>query len=315
MHKDITQEERQYLENIMRNGNQHLKNCASLFNMSDKKFRQKLFKSLDIGEDYKTWKGITEKQIAALEVGIPYIQNVRRIQNTIVSAYYKMAEKQSYYWYSCNIDRNYVRHDYLSECCIAIIDAIYGYSDSDASFTTYVWSAIYNRLLGLAPGFNNPFGKPHNDRVRKLLQQFDKLKNSKSYRANDDEIIEEMELSSSDAFDLRAARVRVVSTSQSTKEEQQEFDVVDYRSKINKDEVEIIRKVLEKADPKLTYMEKVCLNAFLQGEIGWQTKVANTHWNDKTNELYSKMAITIFWRKTLEKIKKLYNELLNKDAA
>jgi DNA-directed RNA polymerase specialized sigma subunit len=291
---------------IMRKGNKNLKLLAEDLGMEQRAFRIKLFKKSFKASD---WPGITDNQAAAIVAAIPSIQAVRSIEYKMLCGHAPLARKHALsfgkrnYGGVCEID------DFYQEALMAVLDAIYSYTEETA-FTTFAWHAITRRLT-TAANKANPF-TPLTNEAMKLVRLFDKTANSFNGKVSDDEVYAKMNITESELAVLKDARRKIINGSQIV-QEGEESSVVDYtegRCGIDgeRDTVPCNYELYEAIDRAgLTELEREVILCTMYPYYGWQADLAkNTH-NPKTGRPYSRMTINNVLKSALDKVKKAYS--------
>lgn len=291
---------------IMRKGNKNIKMLAEDLGMEQREFRKKLFKQSFKASD---WPGITDSQAAAIVAAMPSIQAVRNIEYKMLCAHAAMARKHALSFGKRNYGGVCEIEDFYQEALMAVLDAIYSYTEESA-FTTFAWHAITRRLT-TAENKANPF-TPLTNEAMKLVRLFDKTANSFNGKVSDDEVYAKMNITDEELAVLKDARRKVVSGSQIV-QDGEESSVVDYtegRSGIDgeRDTVPCNYELYEAIDRAgLTEMEREVILCTMYPYYGWQADLAkNTH-NPKTGRPYSRMTVNNVLKSALEKVKKAYS--------
>lgn len=131
----------------MRKGNRQLKHLADTTGMEHRKFRARLFKK---AFDPADWPELNEIQLAEFEPALPDINAVRVIENKMMCQFSRLARRHANAWAKKMGGTVVDAEDYLQEALMALLDAIYGYTEDDTQFITFAWLVIQNRLTTAA---------------------------------------------------------------------------------------------------------------------------------------------------------------------
>jgi DNA-directed RNA polymerase specialized sigma subunit len=276
----------------MTTGNTLIKKWAStlLGNRKERQFRKRLFQ----GE----FKG----QISQGE--LESILAVKDIQDEVFCGYTRLASKIANKW--CNDARHNKSHieDYTQEALMALIEAIYGYTEGGVKFITYAWVTIQNRMKTFDVKEKNLIApsKVH----RALVSDYNKTKQKANGHMTFDETVTRMELSSVEIKLLGEALVKV------TGESDFGTDDVSRQNPINNlvassipvehaCEVAEVQDAIENAG--LTALERSALDASLNASHGWKKAFSDQHINPKTGKSYSRASVAIVLERAHQKVK------------
>lgn len=286
----------------MRKGNSEIKRLAKMTGMEDRKFRAKLFK-------HETG-GWSDEQLEQIVQVLPAIQAVRDIEWKMMCQFSQLARKLANSW-SKKIGINDAR-DYLQEALMALLDAIYAYTDEDTQFITFAWWAISNRLT-TAANKDNPFS-PLTNEAMGLLKRYEEAKISLNRHATDQDIYDVCGFSEDECRTLRDAQVKVFNASSIERRPnglvdlggEETFDYTANRSGIDH-ESEIVHSyevhdIVKCAN--LTKMERRVIEASLESSHhGWQSDFAKNTICKSTGQPYTRQRIMQIYQCALEKIK------------
>lgn len=294
---------------VMRKGNTQLRTLAKLTGMEDRKFRAKLFK-----DGLNDW---TEEQHAQIAQAMPDIQAVRNIEWKMMRQFSRLARKLSNSWSKKLGGSAFDKEDYLQEALMALLDAIYGYTDEDTQFITFAWWIIRNRLT-TAANKDNPFS-PLTNEAMGLLKRFDEAKLKLNRYATDQDVYDACGFTEEECKVIREAQVKVYNAS-AIKDElkggdgSQGFEGSDtsgdytaQRSGIDREKDTVVvsyevRDAVKRA--RLTTMERKVIEAAMQASYrhGWQTDFAENNVCEATGKPYSRQRIMQVYQRALEKI-------------
>ena len=287
---------------IMAKGNTLLKECAEMMGLDNRAFRGLLFrKKLDI-------TNLNPEQLDKLNEAIPAIYAVRdQCENKILHNYCKLARKRALvaaHGNATNFD------EYYQEGIIAIVDAIYGYTNTSINLTTFVYKCVQNGI-NKAVNRANPFC-PLTAEALKLRHGFNVKKSELNRRTNDTEVVEAMGLSDKESKILFAANINVVNEifALNSINDDHFDDYTSSRRNVNRDvkEVYVIRKDARQAikDANLSDAELGVLIGNMFPYTGWQENVASKHINPSTNKRFTRAAIPHILERAIKKVKVVY---------
>lgn len=211
---------------------------------------------------------------------------VKQIEEDLVLKYQALVNKLAYRWASCE--------DAVSEANIGLLHAIRGYSNSSVKFMTYAYKTITNHLM--------VFGDPN----YKLKSAYTKckveLENDGGRFYTFEEVCDFMELNDKEKNLLAASMHKNVSLDKVAdsfdKSQKNPLDS-SILSELKSNFSEIVKSI------HLDDWEKIVLNAYLSAsnKAGWQTEIARSTINPKTNKPYSRRAPHVAMQRIKEKIK------------
>ncbi len=205
--------------------------------------------------------------------------------------------------------------DYLNEGYIALLDAIYGYTNNQINFSTFAWASLKNRMIWTTNGSNPmcPLTTPD----LALLVKYEKSRQSFNDRATFDQVTEAMGLTEEQRKLLSSIMTTVHAESQLDKTGMSTDNDSDYTSlgsmQENKESptetVEVVRDAIKRAG--LTEFEQLVLDTSMNEYYGWQTDLARKNINPNTNKPLSKTRIAQVLRSAQQKVR---SALLRKAA-
>ncbi len=292
----------------MRKGNTHLKTLAEVTGMEQRAFRARLFKGTFAPVN---WPELNEEQVALFVQAMPFIQAVRDIEWKMLCAFSRLARKHANSWAKKMNGTVVDNEDYLQEAMLALLDAIYSYTQEETQFITFAWWVIHNRLT-TAANKNSPFS-PLTNEAMGLLKRFDEAKAKLNRHVTDEEVYEACGFTDDERAVISDAKVKVFNASHAQEnaslyEGGMCNDYTETRRGIanEKDTVPCnyeVREAMERAN--LTERERTCVETHLCPHYGWQTELAK-QWG------VSKMTVGHTLQRALSKIKAAY---LKRDVA
>lgn len=283
-HINLKPEEMQEMQEIMSKGNIPLKECAAMFGMTGGEFRGKLFnKRLDTST-------LSPEQVQKLEDSKPLIMAVRdKCEHKILSGFARMVYKQAKAAAANSSDAKNTFLEYEQVGTLAVLDCIYGYTDTKIKFITYVWRSV-RRRINVTINRLNPFC-PLTNEAMDLVQSFDETKLKLNRPANAEEVIEAMEITPHQRTVLFAAGTRMVNQQQREREDES-GDYTALRRGIDGDfhEVSVIRNDARQAikNAALSDIELHLLLGEMFPYTGWREDISSKFINPKTGKRYTR---------------------------
>src|ERR1019366_3484513 len=196
---------------IMRQGNLCLRECADTLDMDHRAFRSKLFKGQF---NPAQWSGIRLEQISLIEKSLPAINEVRKLESTLLAGFVHLVLRHANSWGKRRSGTVVDFADYVQESVMALIDAIYAYTLEDAKFISFAWNIIRNRCAS-ASNKNHPLNPLTNEALG-LMQRFEQEKRKLSMVGpiNDENVIQAMQVNECQTEIIRSSLVKVVHSSQ-----------------------------------------------------------------------------------------------------
>lgn len=273
---------------VMRKGNRQLKYLADTTGMEHRKFRARLFKKVF---DPADWPELNEVQLGEFEPALADIQAVRNIEVQMMRQFSRLARKHANSWAKKMGGTVVDAEDYLQEALMALLDAIYGYTEEDTQFNTFAWWSIQNRLT-TAANKNSPFSPLTNEAIG-LLKRFDEAKMKMNRRATDQEIYEACDFTEDECYVIREAQVKVYNACQVNEHHEEQCSVIveaasDYTAQRRgidgeRDTVPChyeVRDAMLRAN--LTARERRVVDTSICPHYGWQTELGKEFGVSKT---------------------------------
>lgn len=285
----------------MRKGNTQLRTLAKMTGMEDRKFRAKLFK-----DGLNNWNDEHREQIA---LAMPDIQAVRNIEWKMIRQFYRLTRRLAQSW-SKKVGGASSKADYEQEALMALLDAIYAYTDEDTQFITFAWWIIRNRLT-TAANKDNPFS-PLTNEAMSLLKRFDEAKIKLNRHVTDQDVYDACGFTEDECKVIREAQVKVYNASaikdDSPRDSDESPDYTSKRSGIDR-EKDMVARGYEVRDAvrraRLTALERRVVDAAGQASYrhGWQADFAENNICEATGKPYSRQRIMQVYQRALEKIR------------
>lgn len=308
----LTQDQTVEYSAIMRQGNLRLRECADAFDMDHRAFRAKLFKGRF---NPSQWPGIRPDQITLVEESLPLINEVRKLENTLLSGFVHLVLKHANSWGKRRSGTIVDFADYVQESFMALIDAIYAYTLEDAKFISFAWNIIRNRCAS-ASNKNHPLNPLTNEALG-LMQRFEQEKRRLATVGpiSDEDVIEAMKVNQGQTEIIRSSLVKVVHSSQISQRSSDDGDTIDFANYMQDgiyedntiafDEHESLYKAIN--DAGLTGEEHEALKNFMHEERGWETALAKERG-------MTRAGISFRVRRAIEKVKEVLFRRMYKEA-
>jgi len=248
----------------------------------------------------------------ALPKQLDLILKVREIEFDVMCGVSKLVFKLARKWSKNNTAMTL--SDFYNEGLMAVQNAIYGYTDPDIQFSTYVFPTIKNRFLNKI-NETRPFC-PWSEQHKELFLRFQKtqqdLATKYCRRVSIDEAIRKMELSYEEAQTIQHMLIQVINQGD-LQSHDDEFEVgIDTATQR---EYEPTFDAMSLVDVEMNDWERKVLTAWLSGQRGWQTEVAENTINPETGKTYSRAAPKIALDRVINRIKVKYDKDLRSIAA
>jgi len=294
-----------YLE-VLRKGNTMLKELAQMLGIKPRKLRKQIFK-----KDFRIehFCHLPDFQFNFFKSALPCILAVRELEWTMICGFSRLAEKHAHVWSKSG--RSF--DDCLQDAYIALLSAIYSYTQMKIKFITYAWVAIRNKLSAAA--YNDNL-LSYSKNVLKLVQIFNNEKTNGTL--TDQKVYEKLGFSPKQIKLVERARISVSCESALDLDRtgDRSCDAVDYtanrRGLLNEQpavsENFEIWDALENAG--LSDFERKVVDTYLSPHYGWKEDLASQYINPRTKKRYTRMAISFVLKNALEKIKRAYQEKL-----
>lgn len=188
--------------------------------------------------------------------------------------------------------------DLFQEGCAACYDMVFAY-DGSTEFSTFLHWGVRNRLLDAIRRSESQLSPPSQD-IQRLKRRVSSLMN-RGYSL--DAAIIELELSPSEAENARHIMAEVNSSLLEGIAVQEDKDYEDYS---------LLWRAVAQAN--LTALERDVFNAYLEGESGFQSKVASRHRNSRTHQPLTRAAAGLAFQRAKAKVRESYTSLFRQAA-
>ena len=305
----LSKEELQEIYPIMVKGNTLLKQCAEMMGLTHREFRGLLFNNkLDISK-------LAPEQLEILNAAKPFIFAVRdKCEMRVRAGFRRMLKKQSFLAARNNLDPYHAEQNFSQEGEIAILDAVYSYTDTNIKLSSYVWRVMRRRIVD-AINQSNQFCPLTNEAI-KILQRVEEAREKFHEPVSDEIIIESIGLTPKEREVFFGATIRV-KNEEFERGGSEGFNVTnhmdDYTSNrrgINSEvkETFFIRKEVRQAvkDAQLDSFELECLFAEMFPYIGWKEDVSSKHGNPHTGKRYTRQNVEHVLARAKKKVRDMY---------
>jgi RNA polymerase sigma factor (sigma-70 family) len=278
-HVTLSQERLSEVLAILTKGNTLLKECAAELGLDGRAFRTKLFNNQI---------PLTAKVVAAK----PFIEAVRAVEMEVISHHVRMASGLAKKW--ARFNRDFAYDDFFQEALSAVLESVYAYT-GETKFTTYATVAMNQRM--------RTFIKAR-DESYLIVQMQEQARSEMSRPATESEVSDYLGLNERERNLLSRATSRVT---MGIDLKRAAIDKEESVSKLvgRKEEVEKLRDAIELAN--LSSLERLVIEQFMTADKnGWQSEIARTTINPRTQKNYTRQNISQTLIKAQEKIKRAY---------
>jgi len=305
----LNEQELDNFQKTMRKGAANLKRLSEITGMEHRDLRARLFKAKFQAAQ---WPELDSDRLAVFTEALPAIKALRNIEWKLVTAFSRLAKKHAWTWAKKGNNSISDYEDFEQEAMVALLDAIYTYTQEDARFVTYAWWVIRNRMANFANKCNS-FGALTNEAIR-LLSRFDEVKCGFNRYVTDEEVFVTMGATEDEIATIKEAKVRCVSPSQLPKTDEKGIgdagdDYTGERRGIEGERDTVpchyeVREAMQRAN--LTPLERRIVETSLFPHYGWQTELAAETINPASGRPYTKARISQMLQIALEKIRVAY---------
>jgi DNA-directed RNA polymerase specialized sigma subunit len=298
----LTKTELDELCKIMSVGNTALRECAEMMGMKRREFRGKLFNNrLDSSK-------LTPAQVEKLEAAKPLIFAVREQCQEKVRANFKRLIAQQAWWAARNNhDKQTAKDEFMQEGEIAVLDGIYGYTDTKIRLSTYIWQCIRRRIFG-AINHLNPLC-PLTNEALDLVHRVQEVQNVNS-DLTDEQAVKVLGFNTEETKIFFRSITKVINDVKVSSGEDHTDDYTADRRGVDRDvkETFFIRKEARQAvkDADLNEFELACIFGDTFPYHGWKEDVASKHINPQTGKRFTRQNIQHVLERAKEKIRKAF---------
>lgn len=307
----LTKTELEEVCRIMSIGNTALKECAEMMGLSQRDFRGKLFcNKLD---------KLPAEQMAKLEAAKPLIFAVReQCEEKVRNNFRRLIVQQAWMAARNNYDSANAKEEFMQEGDLAVLDGIYGYTDTNIKLSTYIWQCIRRRIFD-AVNRLNPLC-PLTNEALDLIRRVQEIQNENS-DISDEQAVETLGFSSEESEIFFRSITKVVNEEQWARgnggvfngNNFQEGHTDDYTAKrrgVDSDikEVFFIRREARQAvkDADLNNFEMACVFGEIFPYHGWKEDIASKHINQRTGERFTRQNVQYTLERAKNKIREAY---------
>ncbi len=299
----LNQSELEELMGIMSVGNMALKECAEMVGMTHRAFRGQLFNNrLDMSK-------LSVEQIEKLNAAKPLILAVRdKCEEKVRAGFKRMVMQQAFIASRNNHDPSNAKDEFAQEGEIALLDAIYGYTDTRIKLSTFIWRCVRRRIM-VAINRLNPLC-PLTNEALSLVRRVQEAQ-SKNPELTEIQAVDSLGLSDSERDVFFSSVTKVMNERvEGSSEHLHGDDYTSSRRGVDRDvkEVFFIRHEARQAvkDANLDEFELACLMAEIFPYHGWKEDVASKHINKRTGERFTRQNIQYALERVKKKVRDVY---------
>jgi DNA-directed RNA polymerase specialized sigma subunit len=268
--------------------------------------KRKVFRKLILSGNFNPADhGATPDQCLKFQADLPVMLAVKEVEFPICQHFGKMITKEAKR-VGRREHQTYLEHDdFEMEAYQAVVDAVWGYSNSGTQFVTYVVWAIRNRFNTVIVNASPMSGVSSST---KLKEKFDAAKSALNRPSTWDEIVEEMGLTKKQRELLYAIQHRQYNLS----------DVPEYSSLDSNDYTALGKPLADMTQSDennfIELVKKANLSPFEMAVVkagaestapGWKAKVALENINPTTQKPYTRAAVKTILERAYKKITRL----------
>lgn len=302
MSNRLTKDELNEVCQIMSVGNTALRECAEMMGMKRREFRGKLFNGrLDTSK-------LTPEQLAKLNAAKPLIFAVReKCQEKVRANFKRLIAQQAWLAARNNTDPQTARDEFMQEGEIAVLDGIYGYTDTKIGLSTYIWQCIRRRIFD-AINRLNPFCPLTNEAID-LVRRVQEIQDTNP-DLTDEQAVEVLGFSSEETEVFFRSITKVMNDVKISSEQEHADDYTAGRRGVDRDvkETFFIRKEARQAvkDANLSDIELAVVFGDTFPYHGWKEDVAASHVNPQTGKRFTRQNIQHVLARAKDKIRKAF---------
>lgn len=301
----LSKEEVDDLCKIMSIGNTALKQCAGMIGLRFREFRGKLFTGkLDTSK-------LSPEQLEQLNAAKPLIFAVKeKCEAKILYGFQRMIMQHAHLAARNNYDPHAATEEFRQEGNFAVLDAVYGYTNTNIKLSTYVHKCIRNRIR-VAINRLNPLC-PLTNEALELVRRIQELQNGNP-ELTEEQAVEMLGLSPEERDVFFSSITKVVNENNNSDVSEQEMHNDDYtanRRGVDNDfkETFVVSKDARQAvkDAALDTFELACLLGDTFPYHGWKEDVASRHINQKTGERYTRQNVQYTLERAKTKVRQAF---------
>lgn len=287
---------------IMSVGNTALRECAEMMGMKRREFRGKLFNGrLDTSK-------LTPEQMEKFKAAKPLIFAVREeCQEKVRANFKRLIAQQAWMAARNNADPQTAKDEFMQEGEIAVLDGIYGYTDTKIKLSTYIWQCIRRRIFD-AINHLNPLCPLTNEAID-LVRRVQEVQTTNS-DLTDEQAVEVLGFSTEETEVFFRSITKVMNDVKVSSDQEHADDYTAGRRGVDRDvkETFFIRKDARQAvkDADLTDFELDCVFGDTFPYHGWKEDVASKHVNPQTKKRFTRQNVQYVLDRVKDKIRKAY---------
>jgi DNA-directed RNA polymerase specialized sigma24 family protein len=307
---------------VLLRGNRLLRKWAAFY--PPKKFRQ--FRNAVLNGAKNPDNAIPQDKVSEFQGEVPYILAIRydhfeelggrTVEQAVLEQFSAMAKKHARKWTLEGDPTGITRFDYLQEAYMTVIEAMYQYTRDDIELSTFVWTALKNRMINVTNQQGNMLC-PLTNTDLELMSRYEQARKGMNKHVTFDEVVTVLGLSEDEGRHLNSLLTRVFAENQlgGTRGEGDHEDVsgndyTGHRVGVDKEsESEIVlqeqyvKDVFRRAG--LTPLQRELMVASLDQYNGWMADFARSHINPDTSKPYSRMRITQVFQQAKKKVQRV----------
>jgi len=298
----LTKTELEEVCQIMSVGNVALRECAEMMGMKRREFRGKLFNGrLDTSK-------LTHEQLEKLKAAKPLIFAVRdECQEKVRGNFKRLIAQQAWLAARNNCDPQTAKDEFMQEGEIAVLDGIYGYTDTKIKLSTYIWQCIRRRIFD-AINHLNPLCPLTNEAID-LVRRVQEVQGTNS-DLTDEQAVEILGFTSEETEVFFRSITKVMNDVKVSSDQEHADDYTAGRRGVDRDvkETFFIRKEARQAvkDADLNEFELACVFGDTFPYHGWKEDVAAKHINPQTGKRFTRQNIQYVLERAKDKIRKAF---------
>jgi DNA-directed RNA polymerase specialized sigma24 family protein len=287
---------------------------------ASRKFRNRLLKG-----DTNPSNRIPKDKLAEFHSELPYIVTIRNdvyadlgnrtVERAVLENFAALAKSHAKKWSREGDPNGLTFRDYLQEAYLCIVDAIYAYRRDDIEMSTFVFTALKNRMINTTNQQGNLLSPLTNDDLE-LMSLYEQTRRKTNQRVTFDEVVELMGLSPKKASQLNSVLTKVYAEQQlgGTKgdgdDDQFGNDYTGHRVGVDHESENdglvgkrYVESVIKKAN--LNDFEKIVFAQAMEPYYGWQSDIAARTINPDTKQPYTRMRVTQVLENARNKVKRV----------
>lgn len=285
---EASEEEKEHQEAVMRKGNRVLEIYHERVKAREqfpRKYSKSIFRK-ELFDAIKRGGSVIVRGIGIPATDVALIKKVKEIEFSILQTYSRLIGKRAKTWEGRNRRGILTFDDFYNEGVSGLLKAVYSYVRDDVKFITYAQHSIDNACQ-TAVNKSKPLSHWTNTNI-KLYSEFTKtredLNNKFGKEVSFDVVIEMMSLDEESISDLKDMLRNIMNHSDvvGVNSNSEEIEIYDLFGAAKEEEAVSDFNLDSFINVPMSEWERIVLEAFLSGERGWATAVANAHINPLT---------------------------------